>query len=1063
MNEAKLVDDIRAALKSGTAHAEVPRLGPGYAQARAEAKRRLEKCVELLRLKKDNAALQEAQFNPPLMNVVEVLSFPQAREWEEMMEMAGIPPGLGFDARHIDMVGNLYTKKIDGSDPLYKDLALAMRRKDFDQALVILRLIRRKNPGDKNAADQIAKVEKRVQTRRLEELGAIVEAKDEGGFADAMGFFESEPWETKPAGALWEGAILYQAEIEKKKALARCKQLIEQVEETRRKGNWQQTAGILTTVRSLISANGFALDEEFPGAPEKSYKTVVELCGKWVNQRTAKEKKNREEKSRLDRLQVTLRKIQDKEIGRKRPTAELRADLAELSSVARDLQDAGQSLSDKALQAFNRSLEKLRADIARRQKNLRLMIAAGCVAVLAVAIPTFMAIAASLERGDQLEQLNKGVAGIENTVELEAFLNSFEKNHPGRETDPGFVAEFQKGRGLVKKAKEVLEDFSERAQTLQATLANLEKPQEMGPLQNDRQAIWEDLPKLNVAYRQSEEERLRQIDLLWNDKRDNLQSKIAGGLGQQLNEANAFADNNTSLELAAGALKENLKLLNRKLIALETELADIAGVEGLGLSKGQQDLLASLRSTYDGRMKTLSDYDAVLASMGTVDSVESLFAVCQKILGSGLLNEPATQKAKEILQNKGALEGLPATVFMPKNPANWESFAGEISGSYKPETVLGEETEVLKKLFLDKRLKRVQSHQLVKVNYSEMVKKKVNAGWSLKNPPKESRTAWTLGQPADPLINFKGGARNSIGINPNPGKYEMAQAAQQIVGGTTEIITYSSQWTGVENTDLKPIGDSVRVTGEVLLGGKHFEGLSKLSFESSYLFPDSPGKGTVMALFDLPQVNRPLLQFLDELKVAPIDPLIKALIHLRFMETMSIRPHEWGLKNEPTGKLASLHDYESLKKLCGGMDLVAEWYKVLSSGKETANRQKIASFYAQTISRSYYKEARFFEKFWKLLLKADFKYHGYCKLDDSWSKPLAEPAWAIGNRTKGLEIVRAGGGEAIPLSPILTLNLSIPEVLLEARSHASMSGPKDPDYVRIKPLLPYPFPLYPEK
>jgi hypothetical protein len=389
---------------------------------------------------------------------------------------------------------------------------------------------------------------------------------------------------------------------------------------------------------------------------------------------------------------------------------------------------------------------------------------------------------------------------------------------------------------------------------------------------------------------------------------------------------------------------------------------------------------------------------------------------------------------------------------MPNNPANWESFAGEISGSYKPEAVLGEETEVLKKLFLDPRLKGVHFQNLVKVNNTEMEKEGV--GYQLGKPPEEVRKVWTLGLPGDPKLKFKSG----IGA----GSYTMAQVAQQIVGETFEIKTYYSEWTGVDR-NLKKIGGSVRVTGDILMGGKHFEGFSQLSFESSYLFPDSPGKGTVMALFDLPQVNRPLLQFLDELKVAPIDPLIKAHIHLRFMETMSIRPHEWGLKNEPTGKLASLRDYESLKKLCGGLDLVAEWYKFLSSGKETANRQKIATFYEQAKSKSYYKEARFFEKFWKLLLKADFKYHGYCKLDDSWSKPLAEPAWAIGNRTKGLEIVRAGGGEAIPLSPILTLNLSIPGVLLEARSHASMSGPKDPDYVRIKPLLPYPFPLYPEK
>ena len=75
-----------------------------------------------------------------------------------------------------------------------------------------------------------------------------------------------------------------------------------------------------------------------------------------------------EDKAREGKLKTVVRTIQDKEIGRKRPTDELRADLAELTSVGRDLEQEGQSLSDDDLKNFNRCLIRLRRRLPKDKR-----------------------------------------------------------------------------------------------------------------------------------------------------------------------------------------------------------------------------------------------------------------------------------------------------------------------------------------------------------------------------------------------------------------------------------------------------------------------------------------------------------------------------------------------------------------------------------------------------------------------------------------------------------------------------------------------------------------------
>ena len=96
---------------------------------------------------------------------------------------------VSFDSKLVSMMGELYAKPIDGSDPLYRDLAHAMRTKNMDEALVLLRLICRKNPSDSNAFSQLKRTESGIMERKVKELFSLVEQQNEDGFKPQQSLF----------------------------------------------------------------------------------------------------------------------------------------------------------------------------------------------------------------------------------------------------------------------------------------------------------------------------------------------------------------------------------------------------------------------------------------------------------------------------------------------------------------------------------------------------------------------------------------------------------------------------------------------------------------------------------------------------------------------------------------------------------------------------------------------------------------------------------------------------------------------------------------------------------
>ena len=94
MKERRLVDEIKQLLKTQAFEEELQELAKQYLEIHKKATDRLLNCVELIRQGKESVALQEAVISPPLMDLIEALSFAASKEFEERIAKFGMyPPG----------------------------------------------------------------------------------------------------------------------------------------------------------------------------------------------------------------------------------------------------------------------------------------------------------------------------------------------------------------------------------------------------------------------------------------------------------------------------------------------------------------------------------------------------------------------------------------------------------------------------------------------------------------------------------------------------------------------------------------------------------------------------------------------------------------------------------------------------------------------------------------------------------------------------------------------------------------------------------------------------------
>lgn len=247
----RLIARIRGQLELGSPDLEARSLAGEYAALCLRARERLEQCASLIRGGQEHAAFQVAETEPDLLGLCAQLSFAESERWHALCRERGLPTGFPLDDQHVIALEGLYGKEIGENHPLYRDYRDAMRTRQEDRALTILRSIVRINPEDPNARSEL----NRLSTKFLREAVGKVAAFFAGDRQEEavtlmkrMELFGASALTGEPQ---WDAALRSRRDWLRTKAHEQIIHAVEEAEAARAGDHWESCAAAVGRARSL--------------------------------------------------------------------------------------------------------------------------------------------------------------------------------------------------------------------------------------------------------------------------------------------------------------------------------------------------------------------------------------------------------------------------------------------------------------------------------------------------------------------------------------------------------------------------------------------------------------------------------------------------------------------------------------------------------------------------------------------------------------------------------------------------------------------------------------------
>ncbi|QEH31542.1 hypothetical protein OJF2_00070 [Aquisphaera giovannonii] len=201
------VDDIRAFVQATdqTRSPALEALAGSYAEACAEAARRLGQCQRLLQQGLRSEAIQLAEADPRLLDLVAALDFPERDAWDELVGIYGLPAAPRVSQSAAQFLNEAYALEEPLQDLLRTHRRLALSRAPVRARIAVMRKLAAQDPTNPIWPEDLRVFEK-VRFRELQEDGAEAarrrEVKDLGKILAEV---EESPWVEPPPKALVQG------------------------------------------------------------------------------------------------------------------------------------------------------------------------------------------------------------------------------------------------------------------------------------------------------------------------------------------------------------------------------------------------------------------------------------------------------------------------------------------------------------------------------------------------------------------------------------------------------------------------------------------------------------------------------------------------------------------------------------------------------------------------------------------------------------------------------------------------------------------------------------------
>lgn len=176
----QLVDDVRSFLQAAdqTNTERLRELASAYAAACQDANQRLRRCGEFLHRGLRGEAIQFAEVEPILLDLVAVLDFPERAQWDEVVNLYELPapPPLRLDVA--EALNRAFTEQAPLDHLLKQHRRLALARAPLPERLNILRRLAEVDPNNPVWRDDIAELEKARLRLLQQDVEKALRAKD---------------------------------------------------------------------------------------------------------------------------------------------------------------------------------------------------------------------------------------------------------------------------------------------------------------------------------------------------------------------------------------------------------------------------------------------------------------------------------------------------------------------------------------------------------------------------------------------------------------------------------------------------------------------------------------------------------------------------------------------------------------------------------------------------------------------------------------------------------------------------------------------------------------------
>jgi len=362
----RLIRKMSELLQQGGNPDIAPKLAGDFAAACHAANLRLQQCEAMIKAGDRHQAIQLAETAPNLLDLITVLEFRSADDWRAFCQQNALPVAERIDARSVHALNDCYAMGIATGHPLYAAYREAVLNRNDEEALNALQTITRLNPGDGNAASELARLDAKVLAARLEHLAGVLNGGDTALIVAAIESIEAFRFKTRLGGEVWCKA-----------QTVRCGFLLAEAAKLKAASQWVDALAKLDFIRRLQDE----LKLEFPTALVEQ----LEALESWAHGEQEKNRKEREFRALLAELHFRVQQSEEKDTSaRYVKLAELRDDFESLHKVWRSLTDFTRPIPDDTTAAFRKRSALLEAEIARREAIRRRTILVSSAAALIV-------------------------------------------------------------------------------------------------------------------------------------------------------------------------------------------------------------------------------------------------------------------------------------------------------------------------------------------------------------------------------------------------------------------------------------------------------------------------------------------------------------------------------------------------------------------------------------------------------------------------------------------------------------------------------------------------------